>query len=1006
MAATVLTSAPLSSAAIKSSLAPQIDADRILVRPIDLIAFASDASFYRLIPKAVVLAKTEEEIATLFRFSQRAGVPMTFRAAGSSLSGQSISDGVLVEVARHWRNASVEDGGQKIRVQPGVIGARANQLLAPYGAKIGPDPASIATCTIGGILSNNSSGMCCGVDQNAYHTLHSLKFMLPSGTVIDTSEPDADEKFHALEPELARGILDLKAQMESNSRLRERVRSKYRMKNTTGYSLNAFLDYDRAVDIFQHVLIGAEGTLAFIAEAVLNSVPDLPVKYTGLLLFRDLYAAADSIVPLRQAGAKALEVMDRASLRSVEMQVGIPASIRSLPEGAAGLLAEFQSGQESERYHLEELAADAVGGLKLLEPAMFTHVAAEQALLWKIRAGMFPSVGSVRKTGTTVIIEDVAFPIELLADGALDLTKLFRKHDYDNAIIFGHAKDGNLHFVITQGFNDQAAVDQYARFIDDVVGLVVNRYDGALKAEHGTGRNMAPFVETEWGTDGYKIMRRLKELADPHNLLNPGVIINPDRRAHLECLKRIPTIEPEVDKCIECGYCESKCPSRELTLTPRQRIVVRREMARLQNKNSSVESVRPKAETRNVKLETVPAVAPLLSPSFGDSVGDKNLGAPSFPIPWDRVGDKELYAALDRDFPYSALDTCATDGLCATACPVSIDTGQLVKRFRRIRQTPTAQKCAARIATHFAAAEFAIRWALRAGHTAQAVIGTNAVRALSRLMKNVVGENFPEWMPDTPHAAGRTPTADRAGAQAVYFPSCISRTMGRLSGEPNDRSLMEIVVELARRAGVPVYIPSDVAGTCCGTPFSSKGLSRAHEIAINGAIEHCWAWSEQGSLPIVIDTSPCTYGFRNARGYLTSENQQRFDHMTFLDSIDFAHDVLLPRLRVNSKSNSVALHPVCSVTKLGLTPKLEAIAKACSDSVLIPLDAGCCAFAGDRGFLVPELTAFATRLESIEVKAKKPDACYSSSRTCEVGMTRSTKQIYRSYLYLLEKATR
>ena len=954
MAATVLTAASASSAEIKASLSEQIDAGRILVRPIDLIAFASDASFYRLIPKAVVLAKNEDEIARLFQFSQLAGIPMTFRAAGSSLSGQSISDGLLVEVARHWRTAKVEDGGKKIRLQPGVIGSRANQLLAPFGAKIGPDPASIATCTIGGILSNNSSGMCCGVDQNAYHTLHSLKFMLPSGTVIDTAHPDADEQFHSREPGLARGVLELKTQIEINAALRERVRRKYRSKNTTGYSLNAFIDYDKAVDIFQHVLIGAEGTLAFIAEAVLNTVPDLPVKYTGLLLFPDLYAAAESIVPLRQAGAKALEVMDRASLRSVETQAGIPPSIRTLPDGAAGLLAEFQSAQEAERQQLEELAADAVGSLKLLEPAKFTHVAAEQALFWKIRSGMFPSVGSVRKTGTTVIIEDVAFPIERLADGALDLNKLFRKHDYDNAIIFGHAKDGNLHFVITQGFNDQAAIDQYARFIDDVVELVVDRYDGALKAEHGTGRNMAPFVETEWGSDGYEIMRRLKQLADPHNLLNPGVIINPDRRAHLEDLKRIPTIEPEVDKCIECGYCESKCPSRELTLTPRQRIVVRREMARLQ----------------------------------------------------DGKEPSELYTALDRDFPYAALDTCATDGLCATACPVSIDTGQLVKRFRRIRQSPHAQEWAVRIANHFAATESIVRWSLRLGHASQSVIGASGMRALSRMMKRITGNNIAEWMPDTPHAAGPIPATSRAGAQAVYFPSCISRTMGRLPGEPEDRSLMEVTVELARRAGVPVYIPSDVAGTCCGTPFSSKGLSRAHEIAINAAVERCWVWSEQGSLPIVIDTSPCTYGFRTARGYLTEENQHRFDKMQFLDSIEFVHDTLLPKLSIKSKSSSVALHPVCSVTKLGLTPKLEAIAKACSDKVLIPLDAGCCAFAGDRGFLVPELTASATRLEAAEVKAEKPSACYSSSRTCEIGMTRATGQIYRSYIYLLERATR
>src|SRR5271157_6401359 len=332
MAVAVVTSAPVSSGEIKSSLASQIDGDRILIRPIDLIAFASDASFYRLIPKAVVLTKSLEEIESLFDFSQRSGIPMTFRAAGSSLSGQSISDGLLVEVARHWRELRVEESGKKIRVQPGVIGARANQLLAPYGAKIGPDPASIATCTLGGILSNNSSGMCCGVEQNAYHTLHSMKFMLPSGTVIDTSQPDADEQFHAREPQLARGVLELKARMERNAALRERVRNKYRMKNTTGYSLNAFLDFDKAVDIFRHVIIGSEGTLAFIAEAVLNTVPDLPVKYTGLLMFPDLYAAAASIVPLRQAGAKALEIMDRASLRSVETQSGIPASIRTLPD--------------------------------------------------------------------------------------------------------------------------------------------------------------------------------------------------------------------------------------------------------------------------------------------------------------------------------------------------------------------------------------------------------------------------------------------------------------------------------------------------------------------------------------------------------------------------------------------------------------------------------------------------------------------------------------------------
>jgi D-lactate dehydrogenase len=946
--ATDRSTALLASEHLRPLLTALTEDARVLTRPIELIAHAADASFYRLIPKAVVLPKNLDEIGKLFRFSHEHRIPLTFRAAGTSLSGQAVTDGILVDISRHWNKLQIKESGKRVHVQPGVIGARVNAALMPYAAKMGPDPASIATCMLGGILSNNSSGMCCGVEQNAYHTVRSIRFMLPSGTVIDTADANADALFHAREPKLAAGILQLKSQIESSPALRDRIRRKYKSKNTTGYSLNAFLDFETAVSIFEHVLIGSEGTLAFIAEAVLNTVPDLPVKYTGLLLFPDLYAASESIVPLREAGAKALEIMDRASLRSVENQAGIPPAIKSLPEGAAGLLVEFQAATEAERAAIEIVASDAVTTLKLLEPAKFTSVPSEQAALWKIRAGMFPSVGSVRKSGTTVLIEDVAFPIESLADAALDLTKLFAKHGYDNGIIFGHAKDGNLHFVITQSFNDQNAVDQYARFIDDVVEIVVTRYDGALKAEHGTGRNMAPFVETEWGSDAYAIMRRLKELADPENLLNPGVIINPDRNAHLSNLKPMPTVESEVDKCIECGYCEPKCPSRELTLTPRQRIVVRREMKRLQANGT----------------------------------------------------DPQLWTALESDFPYMALDTCATDGLCATACPVSIDTGKLTKKFRQLRHTPSEQRRALLVADNFHFAERIVRFGLRLGHLAQSVIGAKTVSAVARTF------GLPAWHSDLPHPTERIPLTTSQGAAAIYFPSCISRVMGRVPGEPRDCSLMEVFVNVAQRAGKPVHIPADVEGNCCGTPFSSKGYEQAHAASVNRTIERMWKWTNFGKLPVVVDTSPCTYGLLASRDALTSENQEKFDQLRIVDGIEFVHDELLPSLTIRRKIDSVVLHPVCSVTKLNLTPKLQTIARACSTTTTIPPSAGCCGFAGDRGFLLPELTASATANEAAEIRENAYDSYVSSSRTCEIGMTRATGHVYRSYLYLLERATR
>ncbi len=893
---------------------------RVLDSPAERIAHAHDASFYRLVPKAVVFPASESEVARLFALSHELNLPLTLRAAGTSLSGQAITDGLLVDLSRTFDGIRVEEEGQRVRVQPGAIGGHVNGALQRYGRKIGPDPASIHTCRMGGILANNASGMCCGVAQNAYHTLQSLTFMLPSGTRIDTASPDADETLRAREPELHQGLLELKARIEKDPGLCGRIRAKYRMKNTTGYSLNAFLDYQRPVEIFAHLLVGSEGTLAFVAEAVLATVPDLPLKLTGLLLFPDLHAACAAIAPLRDGGARALELMDRASLRSVQDKPGMPASFKGLGPRAAALLAEFQADRRADPAELMRSAETACAQLSLLEPARFTADPAEQARLWLVRQGLFPSVGAVRKSGTAVIIEDVAFPLEHLAAAADALTALFKKHGYYEAIVFGHAKDGNLHFVITQSFNNAVAVGRYARFIDDLVPLVLGK-GGALKAEHGTGRNMAPFVEAEWGSEALAIMRRLKRLADPRGLLNPGVILPAGPRAHLDDLKPMPTVEAEVDACIECGFCEPRCPSRELTLTPRQRIVLRREMARL-------------------------------------SAGGASAGAP--------------LDALEREWPWLALDTCAVDGLCATSCPVGIDTGQLTKRQRGERHGPAAKALACGVAKGFSGVERAVRGAVGVGRAA--------------------------GVPEMPDQRARRPRTAAAGAQAVYFPSCISRTMGG--------DLQATVVRVANRAGLLLHLPEDVDGTCCGVPFSSKGYDAAHALAANQAVARLWSWSQGGQLPVVVDTSPCTYGLLHCSEALDAPNRERLAGLRILDSVAFAHDQLLPLLRIQRKVSSVALHPVCSLIKLGLTPRLQGLAAACSDSVFVPRDAGCCGFAGDRGYLVPSLTASATAREAAELRARDHDGYYSSSRTCEVGMTRATGKPYRSIWYLLDEATR
>jgi D-lactate dehydrogenase len=933
---------------LRAELTKAVEPRRVLTRAIDRLAYANDASVYRLVPRAVVRPRTIDEVRGLFRFSQTQRIPVVFRAAGSSLSGQSITDGVLVDISRFWKGLEVLEDGDRVRVQPGVIGGDVNRHLARHGAKIGPDPASINTCMMGGILANNSSGMCCGVVDNAYHTLESIVFVLPNGVVVDSAAEDADERLAAEAPAVVRGLMKLRERVVGDEALRRRIRARYRMKNTMGYSINAFVDFERPVEILSHLMIGSEGTLGFIADAVLRTVPDYPIKYTGLLFFHDVPRACAAIAPLRDSGARALELMDRASLRSIEDQPGVPSRIRDLPGRAAALLVEYQCSSEGELEDHRRACDETLPRLPLAADPDFTLDPGRQAALWRVRKGLIPSVGAFRARGTSFIIEDVVFPVEELAEGVGGLQDLFVEHDYDDAIVFGHAKDGNLHFVLIQAFESAPDVERYDAFMNDLAGLVVGRHGGALKAEHGTGRNMAPFVETEWGSEAFEIMRDVKRLIDPDDLLNPGVIINDDPRAHVTDLKDLPTIEPEVDQCIECGFCESECPSRELTLTPRQRIVVRRAMARIRRDD------------------------------------------PGSPV----------LREIEADYVYDGVETCAADGMCATACPVAIDTGTLVKRLRCDSRSTAAHEMAVIAANRFGLVETAARATLRAARFSRAVLGNRSTVGLSRIAGALLGT--PQLNDDLPGPAGPLPSgATRDDAGAVYFPSCVVRVAETARENP----LPHALVDVSRRAGVELYLPEGVRGTCCGMAFSSRGYRRAYADAVNHAVESLWTWSDHGRLPVVVDTSPCAHTLKQVRPDLAETNRNRFDELRILDGIEFAHDHLLPRLEAVAPRSAVALHPVCSVVKMNLVEKLRAVARHVADPE-IPIAAGCCGFAGDRGFAVPELTAAATRYEAIEVRSRSYAGYYSSSRTCEIGLTRATDKPYRSFWHLLDEATR
>ena len=795
--------------------------------------------------------------------------------------------------------------------------------------------------------------MCCGVKKNSYHTIKYIRFMLPNGNTYSTENKTDYERFIAECPGISNGIRELRQEVLSNPVLFDKIRSKYKIKNTIGYSVNALVDYDEPLDILAHLLIGAEGTLGFIAEAVMNTVPDYPFKSTALLYFPDIYAACRAINPLTLSGAEAIELMDRESLRSVEHIAGLPEIIKTLPGEAAALLVEYQAGsivELQDKIALYNLCRD---DLSLLAQPRFTEDPVEQALLWKVRKGMFPSVGAVRERGTTVILEDIAFPIDKLGDAILDLQHLFKKHHYDNAIIFGHAREGNIHFVVTQAFDTDAEVKRYDRFLKEVVELVVKKYDGALKAEHGTGRNMAPFVETEWGPEIYAIMRTLKKEIDPEGLLNPGVIINDDSNAHIRNLKSLPQVEEEVDKCMECGFCEHRCPSRDITMTPRQRIVVRREMKKLREDGKA----------------------------------------------------KEHRILLD-EYQYDGMDTCAVDGLCAEACPVDINTGSLIKRLRKENHGWWSNRVALMMARNFRLVEFGVLTALRTGNGINKIFGKKAMRRLTGGIKKVIPA-MPLWsnqLKATPSfKKGEDSLRNVHSKKLVYFPACISRAMG--GTVDGSRTVVEAFFSVAAKAGVNLVIPSNISGTCCGQPFSSKGFNGAYSFTANQTIEKLWKWTEEGKWPVVMDITACTHTLQTCRPVLTAINRERFDAMRIMDSIEFIADHVLLEVPVTRKKTSIALHPVCSLYKMGLEAKFVHIAKQFAEEVKLPMHAGCCGMAGDRGFLFPELTAAATRPEAMEVNEKEYEGYYSTSKTCEIAMSEAVGKNYASLLRLVDECT-
>lgn len=915
-----------------------IPKSRLYTDDLRCLAWGTDAGFYRLIPKMVVRAKDENEVSRLLRLADELAVPVTFRAAGTSLSGQAITDSVLIIAGKNWEVYEIKEEGKVISLQPGIIGARVNEILAPYGRFFAPDPASKKSAMVGGIVINNASGMNCGIHANSDRVLRSLRIILADGTVVDTGDDNSKKEFLSTHKEIIDGIAKLRDEICSDEQLVTQIRHKYSIKNVTGLNLLPFVIFDDPFEILAHIMVGSEGTLGFMARGDFNTSPVRKLMASAMVYFYDIAEASRAVVALKKsAPAESCEMLDHKSLESVNDTTGV---------GLTALLIDTKADSPEELETRIEAIKKVLADFNTVGNVTFTSDSKIYEPWWALRSGIFPSVGGTRRLGTTVLIEDIAFHIDDLPEATVALAALLEKNGYDDACIYGHALEGNYHFIIAQSFDTREEIERYKQLMVEVEKLVVDRFGGSLKAEHGTGRNMAPFVEKEWGTKAYNYMKRVKMLLDPNNILNPGVIFNDDPECYIKNIKPMPVSNRFINKCIECGFCEVNCVSCGLTLSARQRIVIQREISRLRETGE----------------------------------------------------DPARLKRLVDGFRYLGNQTCAGDGLCSTSCPMGINTGDLIHDIRQENLPPKSlgYKTGNFAAKHLKGIEAGLRPMLSAAYMASGVLGQKVTASTGKTLHKL---GFPLWTPSLPHGCftkAVNSSTESGKRKVVYFPSCINQTFGasREKGV-KVRNLIDVMKGLCEKAGYEVVFPENMRKLCCGLTWESKGMPDIADKKLEQLREALVKVSENGRYPIVCDQSPCLHRMRE---YIRD--------MKFYEPSEFILTYLAPHLDFSPIDEPVALHVTCSSRRMGLSPTMVQLAGMCSKKVVVPAEVGCCGFAGDKGFTRPELNAWGLRKLRPQIQASGVKYGYSNSRTCEIGLTTNSGIPYKSIVYLVDEVTK
>jgi FAD/FMN-containing dehydrogenase/Fe-S oxidoreductase len=911
--------------------------------------YATDASHYQIHPLGVAIPRTVNDLLATVQIAADLGIPITARGGGTSLTGQSIGPGLVIDCSKYLTAiAEIDVTGRRARVQPGVVLDHLNAEVARFGLIFGPDVATANRATLGGMIGNNSAGARSIVYGQTVDHVRSLTAILADGTrthfgPLTPIEYERKLELRTREGDAYRAVDDV-VQTHAIEIARRFPRI---LRKVSGYNLAGLLPaQDRQLDeqgqtartdtsllprSLVPLLVGSEGTLAVIAEAEVTLSPR-PL-HRGLLVpqFDTLAAALDALAVCLEFKPSAVELMDKMLIDLAREQRGLKntmLSIRGRPE--ALLMVEFSSDAAADvsyRVHELQRRLGSAVGLVAAVPALDSSL---RDPLWALRGAAVPLLfGMPGDRKPVTFCEDCAVAPERLPEFAHRFREIFHRHGTDGTF-YGHASVGCLHIRPVLNLHDPHDVITMRRIMEDVTDLVLS-FNGSLSGEHGDGLVRSEWNRKMFGPVVYEAFRQVKRGFDPENLLNPGKIVDgPAMEANLRVAPGLVPHDPptildfsrqggffrSVELCNGAGVCRktqggTMCPSYRAT-------------------RDEMDTTRARANALRIALTTAGT-----QPATSEALREANSSR----------------SPIDQRWIHAVMDLCLSCKACKTECPSNVDMAKLKAEFLHAYYQKRSRPLG----------DLLLKYIHRLSPLAARFAGVNNWLNQRPLIRNILEScvgidrrrSLPEWHRDhfrkwfsrragsatlssRKHGEGPTPTDRRV----VLLDDCFTTFQ-----EPQ---IGQTAVTVLEQAGFTV----ELAGICCGRAMLSKGfLTEARQLAQLGL--HRLEQAAAANVPILGLEPSCILTLADEWPELVPGGvARRVAAVVELADSWLARQVRenqLP-LRLPQFSGKVLLHAHCHQKALVGGQGTTDVLRLLPGAELTVLDAGCCGMAGAFGY--------------------------------------------------------